>query len=130
MLQLYFPCYFIVVLNIAHIFQVLMQVSVIEFVYEQLENELVSTGKKCHFGYLWFVKPHGHSDICQSDISHKLQMTLSLHAPSICNKVTYDTFPSDAEDQIIGQSVFEISSYSLHCVRCHLGKECHMPLSS
>ena len=34
---------------------------------------------------------------------------MSLHAPSICNKVTNDTFPSVVEDQIIWQSVFEIS---------------------
>ena len=39
----------------------------------------------------------------------KLQMTLSLHVPSICNKVTNDMFPNVAEDQIIWQRVLEIS---------------------
>ena len=36
-------------------------------------------------------------------------MALSLHPPSICNKVTNDTFQSVVEDQIIWQSVFGIS---------------------
>ena len=84
-----------------------------------VNNLRVYTGKICHSGYLWHVTPHGHSGIChhgerrmsrllytvanksQMKASTKLRMTLSLHAPSICNKVTNDTFPSIAEDQII-----------------------------
>ena len=38
----------------------------------------------------------------------------ALHVHSTCNKVTNDMFPSVAEDQIIWQSVFEISIASVY----------------
>ena len=85
----------------------------------------------CHFGKRKMSMPlHTVANKSQMNALIKLRMTLSLHVPFICNKVRNYIFSSAGEDQIIWQSVFEISivnarctnarsSYALHCGRCH-----------
>ena len=103
------------------------------------------TGKMYCSRYLWHVTHHGHMasatvargesvgiwtpwqiSQCQMKAKIKLRMTLSLHAPSICNKVTNNTFKALQKTKSFDKVCLKFqlpgcakacSSNSLHCGR-------------